>query len=67
MSPLQRQVVVRGLTHDSLELEVVRCAGLNLAPPNIDATTLVTLVHRSFGELVTTCGASEATIIVIIL
>lgn len=67
MSPLQSQVVVRGLTHDSLELEVVRCAGLDLAPPYVDAATLVTLVHRGFSELVTTGGASEATIIAIIV
>ena len=67
MSPLQRQVVVRGLSHDSLELEVVGCAGLNLAPPDVDAATLVTLVHRGFGELVTASGASEATIIAIVL
>ena len=67
MSPLQSQVVVRGLAHDSLELEVVRCAGLDLAPPYVDAATLVTLVHRGFSELVTTSGASEATIIAIIV
>ena len=72
MGPFEGQVVVGGFAHDTLELEIVGLAGLNLAPPDIHAASLVTCAEVNLRKLVTascshTTAITESAIVIVVV
>ena len=52
MSPFKSQITVWGLSHGTLELEVIWGTCLYLTAPNIDATSLISFFKSYFSKFV---------------